>query len=202
MTALSRRRNVADAAWPPLIFGVGFLLTWEAIVAGFGIKPFTLPAPTAIWSAFVERFDDVVEQTLVTGTNAGIGLLLGVLIPLFTRRFWPQPAILTRPGLALRFTGRVLWDIIVANFAVARVVLGSRSALRPVFVRVPLDIEGEFATTVLLIVITLTPGTLTADLDAKRSHLLVHALSETDPEGLVRKIKSRYEAPIKEIFAC
>jgi multicomponent K+:H+ antiporter subunit E len=131
-----------------------------------------------------------------------LGALLGVLIPLFTRRFWPQPAILTRPGLALRFTGRVLWDIIVANFAVARVVLGSRSALRPVFVCVPLDIEGEFATTVLLIVITLTPGTLTADLDAKRSHLLVHALSETDPEGLVRQIKSRYEAPIKEIFAC
>lgn len=105
MTALSRRRNMADAAWPPLIFGVGFLLTWEAIVAGFGIKPFTLPAPTAIWSAFIERFDDVVEQTLVTGTNAGIGLLLGVIagvaISFVTVRFRLLEELLTPLAVAL-----------------------------------------------------------------------------------------------------
>lgn len=131
-----------------------------------------------------------------------LGTLFGVFIPLFTRRFWPQPAYVTRPGRALRFMGRVLWDIIIANFAVARIVLGPRSAIRPVFVRVPLGIEGEFATTVLMMVISLTPGTITADLDAKRSQLLVHALSEDDPEELVRQIKSRYEAPIKGIFLC
>jgi len=131
-----------------------------------------------------------------------LGTLFAVLIPLFTRRFWPQPAYLTRPGRALRFAGRVLWDILVANFAVARIVLGPSSAIRPVFVRVPLDVEGEFATTVLMMVISLTPGTITADLDAKCLHLLVHALSEDDPDELVRKIKSRYEAPIKEIFVC
>jgi multicomponent K+:H+ antiporter subunit E len=131
-----------------------------------------------------------------------LGTLFAVLIPLFTRRFWPEPAYVNHPGRALRFTGRVLWDIIVANFAVARIVLGPRSAIRPVFVRVPLDIEGEFATTVLLMVISLTPGTITADLDAKRSHLLVHALSEDNPDELVRQIKRRYETAIKEIFLC
>jgi multicomponent K+:H+ antiporter subunit E len=131
-----------------------------------------------------------------------LGALFGVSIPLFTRRFWPQPAYLARPGRALRFTGRVLWDIIVANFAVARIVLGPSSAVRPVFVRVPLDIEGEFATTVLLMVVSLTPGTVTADLDAKRRHLLVHALSEDDPDELVRQIKKRYETAIKDIFIC
>ena len=92
-----------------------------------------------------------------------------MLIPLFTRRFWPQPAYLTRPGRALRFAGRVLWDIIVANFAVARIVLGPSSAIRPVFVRVPLDVEGDFAMTVLASVISLTPGTVTADLDAEHA---------------------------------
>ncbi len=131
-----------------------------------------------------------------------LGTLLAVLIPLFTKRFWPQPAYLTHPLRALHFTGRVLWDIIVAKFAVSRIVLGPRSALRPVFVRVPLDIEGEFATTVLMLVISLTPGTLTADYDAKRKQLLVHALSEDDPDALVQRIKRRYETAIKEIFLC
>jgi multicomponent K+:H+ antiporter subunit E len=131
-----------------------------------------------------------------------LGALLGVLIPLFTRRFWPEPVHLTRPGLVFRFAGRVLWDIVVANFAVARVVLGPRSALRPAFVRVPLDLEGDFAMTVLASVISLTPGTVSANLDAEQGYLLVHALSADNAEALVQQIKSRYEAPLREIFAC
>jgi multicomponent K+:H+ antiporter subunit E len=104
--------------------------------------------------------------------------------------------------LILRLVGRVLWDIVRANFSVARVVLGPSSGVHPVFVRFPLEIEGDFAITLLSGVISLTPGTLSADLDTERRFLLVHALSENDPEALVTQIKARYEAPIKEIFAC
>ena len=131
-----------------------------------------------------------------------LGAALGLLIPLYTRRFWPEPAVLRRPGLALRLTALVLWDILVANVKVSRLVLGPRAAIRPRFVQVPLDVEGEVAQTVLAGVITLTPGTLSATLDRERRRLLVHALSEDDPEELIRQVKSRYEAPIKEIFAC
>jgi multicomponent K+:H+ antiporter subunit E len=131
-----------------------------------------------------------------------LGTLLGVLIPLFTQRFWPEPARVHRPGLALRLTGRVLGDIVVANFAVARLVLGPRKSIQPRFVQVPLDVRGDVAVTVLASVISLTPGTVSASLDAKRRFLLVHALSEDDPPQLIRQIKTRYEAPIKEIFSC
>jgi len=131
-----------------------------------------------------------------------LGVLLAILIPLYTRRFWPEPALVHRPLLALRFIGRVLWDIVVANFKVARLVIGPREAISPRFVQVPLDAGGEVAVTVLASVVSLTPGTVSADFDAERRHLLVHALSEEDPAELIRQIKSRYEAPIKEIFAC
>jgi len=138
----------------------------------------------------------------VSAGHLVLGTLLALVIPLLTRRFWPEPACMRRPGLALRFAGLVLWDILLANFKVARLVLGPRAAIRPRFVQVPLDIEGEVATTLLASVVSLTPGTLSAELDAERRRLLVHALSEDDPAGLVRQIKSRYEAPIQEIFAC
>ena len=36
---------------PPAAFGVLFLLAWEAVVKGFDLKPFFLPAPTAIGDA-------------------------------------------------------------------------------------------------------------------------------------------------------
>ncbi len=105
MTAPTGTRKTLDVVGPPLVFGVGFLLLWEVTVAAFGIKPFTLPAPTAIWSAFIERFDDVVEQTIVTGTNAGIGLLLGVLagvtLSFVTVRFRLLEEMLTPLAVAL-----------------------------------------------------------------------------------------------------
>lgn len=104
MTAPVARRAV-DSMMPPLVFGVALLLVWEGAVAAFGIKPFTLPAPTAIWSAFIDRFDDVVEQTLVTGTNASIGLLAGVLggvaLSLVTVRFRLLEDVLTPLAVAL-----------------------------------------------------------------------------------------------------
>ena len=138
----------------------------------------------------------------VSAGHLVLGAILAVLIPLYTRRFWPEPADVHRPGLALRFSGLVLWDIFLANLRMARLLLGPREAIRPGFVRVPLDVQGEVAVTVLMSVVSLTPGTVSASLDAKRRHLLVHALSEEDPTELIREIKSRYEAPIKEIFAC
>ncbi len=105
MTTANSTRKTLDVIWPPLVFGVCFLGLWEAAVAGFGIKPFTLPAPSAIWTAFIERFDDVVEQTIVTGTNAGIGLLLGVLagvaMSFITVRFRLLEELLTPLAVAL-----------------------------------------------------------------------------------------------------
>ncbi len=63
---------------PPVVFGLVFLGLWELVVKAFDLKPFVLPAPTAIWSAFTERFSDVVDKTLLTGSNALVGLLFGV----------------------------------------------------------------------------------------------------------------------------
>jgi multicomponent K+:H+ antiporter subunit E len=131
-----------------------------------------------------------------------LGAVLAVFIPFYTRRYWTEPTIVHRPGLALRFTGLVLWDILVANFRVAWLVVGPRELIRPMFVRVPLDLEGEVAVTVLTSVISLTPGTVSADLDSDNRYVLVHALSEEDPDDMIREIKTRYEAPIREIFAC
>ena len=72
-------KKVMGAIGPPLVFGAIFLGIWELIVVVFDIKPFLLPAPTAIWSEFLERSDYIIEATLVTGTNALIGLFFGVV---------------------------------------------------------------------------------------------------------------------------
>ena len=102
----------------------------------------------------------------------------------------------------MRFIVVVLLDIVVASFTVARLTLAPTAKLRPRFVRVPVALADDFALTALASTISLTPGTVSAELSPDREHILIHALDVDDEAALVRTIKERYEAPIKEIFQC
>lgn len=131
-----------------------------------------------------------------------LGAALGALIPLFTRRFFPEPVYLGRAGTILSFLVTVLWDIVLATMSVARLAIGPTSKLRPRFVRIPVALEDDFALTALTSTISLTPGTVSAGISPDRRHILIHALDVDDEAALVRTIKERYEAPIKKIFRC
>lgn len=131
-----------------------------------------------------------------------LGGMVALAIPWFTHPFWPDPPRLVRPVVAVRLFLTVLWDIVVANVQVARLVLGPADRLHPVFIEVPLEIEDPFVATILASIITLTPGTLSVDIDRARRVLLVHALDVSDVPAAIDTIKRRYEAPLKEIFGC
>ena len=68
------------AVLPPIVFGVLFLVAWELFVVVRDIKPYLLPKPSAIWGQFHGNFTFIRKATEVTGTNALIGLLLGVVL--------------------------------------------------------------------------------------------------------------------------
>jgi len=130
-----------------------------------------------------------------------LGALLGWLIPLLTVNFWPERTSIRKPGVLLAFIGRVLIDIVIANWAVAIIVLTRPSrSLRPALVELPLDLRSELAITLFANTISLTPGTVSADLAPDRSSLLIHCLDLDDEIALIADIKSRYEAPLKEVF--
>jgi multicomponent K+:H+ antiporter subunit E len=127
---------------------------------------------------------------------------LAVALPLFTRRFAPDAVPIRRPGVAIRLVLVVLWDIVLANIAVARLLLGSTARLNPAFVEVALDMDHPFATALLASIVTMTPGTVSVDARPAERRLLVHALHTGDPAAVAADIKARYEAPLKEIFGC
>lgn len=131
-----------------------------------------------------------------------LGALLALLLPFVVSPFWPDALRVRRPGVALRFAVRIGWDMLLANWAVARRVVGPLTALQPAFVEVPLDLRDPFAATLLGSIVSLTPGTVSIDVDRERWVLQVHALDAPDPAALIRQIKQHYEKPIREIFAC
>ncbi len=148
---------------------------------------------TLIWLLLVNTFN--LGQLL-------LGALLGWGITLLTRNFLLDVPSVRKPLLLCRFMLRVFCDIVVANLHVAKLVLGPRSRLNPAFVEVPMAIENNFVLAVLASIVSLTPGTVSAGLSADHKTLLLHGLDVPDVQTLIDEVKSRYEAPLLEIFEC
>ncbi|MBI6628652.1 Na+/H+ antiporter subunit E [Pontibaca salina] len=147
---------------------------------------------TLVWLLLVNRFS--LNSLL-------FGLMLGVLIPFVTSPYWPNRTRLRNPLMIVEYVLVVLWDIIVANVVVARLVLFRRNQdMQPNWVTVPLELRNPSAITVLAGTITMTPGTLTADVSSKGHSLLVHCLDAADPDAVRDEIKQRYERRLLEIF--
>ncbi len=72
-------RRVVDVLLPPIFFGVLFVLAWEGIVKAFDLKPFFLPAPSAIGEAFADNLGRVKDAAFLSGGNALVGLVSGTL---------------------------------------------------------------------------------------------------------------------------
>lgn len=144
----------------------------------------------------------LLAQNALTVGNLLLGSLLAVGIPRFTARFWPDYPATVRYRPLLRLLLLVLFDMAIANLKVALLVLGPRSRLQPRFIEIPLRVESAHAITLLASIISLTPGTVSANLSGDRRTLLVHGLAIADPAAAVMQIKQRYEAPVLEAFGC
>lgn len=140
---------------------------------------------------------------LHNGISAGLlisGVVLAVVIPLGTQKFWPEYPRTMRVVPLLRLTAVVLYDIVVANMKMVVLILGPARRLRPHFIVVPVSLRQPFPVTLLASIISLTPGTVSANLSGDRRSLLVHDLNVEDPDAAVARIKGRYEKPLMEIF--
>lgn len=129
------------------------------------------------------------------------GAILGLLIPLLTRAYWPETPRIRNPRMIVEYGLIVLWDIVIANVQVARIILFlPKDQMRPGWISVPLELRSPEAITVLAGTITMTPGTVSSDIAADGHAILVHCLHAPDPDAVRDQIKSRYERRLKEIF--
>lgn len=143
------------------------------------------------WLLLVDHLD---------AANVLMALLLALLMPQVSARLEREFARIGHLRHLPRVLALLLWDILLSNLTVARQVLGPTQRLRSQFIWVPLEISNIHGISALASIITLTPGTLTAELSADRKYLLIHCLSVEDPDALIAQIKRRYEAPMKKVF--
>lgn len=141
---------------------------------------------------------------LVNQISAGalvVAIVLAIIIPLFSAPFWPDRPRINYGWPLVDYVLVVLWDIVVANFQVAWIILFRRSSdLRMSWLAIPLELRSPEAITLLAGTISVTPGTVTCDVSADGRHLLVHALDVTDEAADIARIKQRYERRLARVF--
>lgn len=156
-----------------------------------------LPAPLMSASLFVAW---LLLASSASPGNLLLAAVLAIAIPWWTERLRPDRPRPTAWGTAAALTLTVLYDIVMSAITVARQILSPQSRLDSRFVWVPLDLRDAHGIVALASAITLTPGTLSADVSDDRRYLLVHALHVDDEAALIDSIKQRYEAPLRVIF--
>lgn len=139
-------------------------------------------------------------ENSISFSTVFFGVFLGWLIPLISHQLWPEEYRPMKYLLFFRFSLVVLMDIVRASFHVARLILGSSRKLRPAFVTFPLALKDNFSITVLANTVSLTPGTVSSEVSRDKRFLLIHALDVENEEALIKSIRDRYEAPLREIF--
>jgi multicomponent K+:H+ antiporter subunit E len=132
--------------------------------------------------------------------HLALAALFALMIPWFTEPLRPDKPRLKKWGVILRLGITVLHDIVMSNIDVAKRILGPEKNIKPGYVWIPLSVRDPHGIVAFAGIITMTPGTLSADLNEERTHLLVHCFNLDDPQAVVASCKTRYEAPLMEIF--
>jgi multicomponent Na+:H+ antiporter subunit E len=107
-----------------------------------------------------------------------------------------------RTWMAVIYLFKFLWEMIKANFHVAYIVINPALPIRPGIVKIKTKLTKDSAITMLTNSITLTPGTLTVDVNPEKREIYIHCIevTSTDIETNTREIGGRFEGLITEVF--
>ncbi|WP_270998708.1 Na+/H+ antiporter subunit E [Listeria seeligeri] len=129
-----------------------------------------------------------------------IGFIIGIFLLLFMRRFLGSRFYIFRLFALVKLAFRFLHDLIVSTIHVSRIVLKKDMNIRPGIFRYDTTLETDWEVTMLALLITLTPGTLSIDISDDYKAIYVHSLHVPNIEEEIATIRKSYEGAIMEVF--
>ena len=150
---------------------------------------------------------------LLTGSFAVQELAVGAVVSLLVAWFSAKFFVHTSP---FWFFGRRFfiliwyciaifpWELIKANWDVAKRALSPKLNINPGIIRVPAFVDSEYGRAMLANSITLTPGTITLDIDERDGQCWYYIhwidVQELDRDAAGETIKGRMEKWIRRIW--
>ena len=145
----------------------------------------------------------LVLSTFFDPVHISLGVLSALIVTYWSHDLFTLSQNSEETLKALKTTARFLpysfWlllQIIKANIDVVRIVLSPKLPISPQIIKFKSDLPNEVALTVLANSITLTPGTLTVDIDEEKNYY-VHCLAKRHGESL---LKGDMRAKVEGIF--
>lgn len=136
-----------------------------------------------------------------------VGMFIAAFVALMTGDLFIQrPYVLKHPlrywYFMVQYLPNFLWEVIKANLDVAYRVLHPKLPINPGIVKVKTTLKSDTALTFLANSITLTPGTLSVDIDRDNGVLYIHWIDvkAKDVESATKIIVTRFEKILKKIF--
>jgi multicomponent Na+:H+ antiporter subunit E len=132
------------------------------------------------------------------------GIVVASVVTILTRKLFPDSFInLMNPirfVFALLYIPYLVYYILLANLDVAYRVLNPNLPIKPGIIKVKTSLKNEFAKTILANSVTLTPGTLTVDVDGENFYVHWINVSSDNIEVQKKIILGRFERILRRIF--
>jgi multicomponent Na+:H+ antiporter subunit E len=145
-------------------------------------------ALTALW--FVAVW--VLLWGEISAANIVGGLVAGAVVTAATSLAPTGGKLRVRPVPAVAYLARFIADLVTASAQVAVQVFWPVHRLRPGIIEVPMHTTDPMILTFVANTITLTPGTMTIEIDPAAGRLWVHALHLDPDTGVADVKKSAY----------
>jgi multicomponent Na+:H+ antiporter subunit E len=134
-------------------------------------------------------------ETMILGLIAALGVVVFNTDLLFNEN---ETSFYSIKGIIrlFSFIGILLVEILKANIEVAKIVLSPSMPISPTFVKIPVKLKKDLNKVLYANSITLTPGTLSVDINDKE--ILVHALTQEWADGMEGNILEKYITRLEE----
>ncbi len=132
--------------------------------------------------------------------GAAIGLAVWRAEGLRSRRPFGLVRAIRLTWMAVRLLVVFLWELLVAVVEQLRIVLAPGIDVRPGWVRFTTELETPAMRVVFGVMVSMTPGTITYEETISEDGLCsleLHVLDLRDEEGMLARIRTRFEAPLR-----
>ncbi|MBW8370741.1 MAG: Na+/H+ antiporter subunit E [Thiobacillus sp.] len=107
---------------------------------------------------------------------------------------------MTRTRAILLLLANLLKELALSGWSTARVILTPRGQVQPGFARLAYGDLGPAASSLLGVLVTLTPGTTSLDIDTERHEILLHLLDSRQAEATLAAIERDFVRPLRVLF--
>lgn len=128
-----------------------------------------------------------------------IGYVVGVILLYVLRRFLTFDFYFRRVVAIVKLIILFLWELILANIDVVKIVLSPKLDIQPGIIAVPTKLKTDWEVTILASLITLTPGTLSMYFSEDGKTIYVHSIHVPDKEAMIKQIHDTFERAIMEV---